>query len=336
MEQEVFIIDSHRGPYLSDPDIERGVLMPEARPVLSRVNSAEELVGLIDEAAAVISWHTIPLPGLVIERLKNCRGIVRAAVGFDNIDIECAARRGIPVANVPDYGTEEVADHTMALMLALVRRLHTVDRRARGGEWDWRAVGSVPRLRGMRLGLVGFGRIGSAVARRACAFGLQVSFHDPYVPSGVEKAHAVLRHETLNELLDWSQIVSVHVPLTAETRHLLGRAQFARLAPGTVLINTARGEVLDQRALIDSLGAGRVGQAGLDVLGDEPNVPAELRASDRVLLTSHSAFYADASLAELRQKAAASARRLLRGRPERNIVNGVASVPARRRDSTEE
>ena len=327
MEQQVFIVDSHRGPYLAEPDIEREVLMPEARPVLCRVNSAEELVGLIDDAAAVISWHTIPLPAFVIARLKNCRGIVRAAVGYDNIDIGCASRRGIPVATVPDYGTEEVADHTMALLLALVRQLHAADRRARRGEWDWRVVGRVPRLRGMRLGLVGFGRIGSAVARRAQAFGLHVAFYDPYVLSGVEKAAAVTRHETLDELLNWSQVVSIHVPLTAETHHLIGRAELARLTPGAVLINTARGEVFDQQALIDSLEAGRIGQVGLDVLSDEPNVPDALRTSERVLLTAHSAFYADASLAELRYKAAASALRLLRGQPERNIVNGTP--PAR-------
>ena len=186
----------------------------------------------------------------------------------------------------------------------------------------------------MRLGLIGFGRIGSAVARRAQAFGLGVAFYDPYVPSGTDKVHAVTRHETLEELLDWSQIVSVHVPLTAETRHLVGRAELARLTPETVLINTARGEVLDQEALIESLGARRIGLVGLDVLGDEPNVPEALRTSERVLLTAHSAFYSDAGLTELRYKAAASVLRLLRGQTERNIVNGVAGATTRRREGS--
>jgi C-terminal binding protein len=323
MNQEVLIIDSPRGSYLDEPDIEREVLGPVARATLCRVNGPEELVGLIDDADAVISWHTVALPAYVISRLKNCRGIVRAAVGYDNIDIDCAARRGVPVAVVPDYGTEEVADHTLALILALVRKLPVVDRHVRDGGWDWRAVGRVLRLRGARLGIVGFGRIGSAVARRAQAFGIEVAFYDPYTPSGVDKVHAVIRHETLNELLDWSQIVSIHVPLTAETRHLIGRAEMERMHPQTVLVNTARGEVIDQRALLDGLAAGRIGQLGLDVLGGEPDVPEALRTSERVLLTAHSAFYADASLTELRRKAAASARRLLLGLPERNIVNGV-------------
>jgi len=323
MKQEVIIVDSHHGPYLVEPDIEREVLSPEAEPVLYRVNSAEDLIGLIDNAAAIISWHTIPLPAFVIERLNNCRGIVRAAMGFDNIDIAFAAERGIPVAVVPDYGTEEVADHTMALMLALVRKLPIIDRLAKNGEWDWRGVGSVPRLRGLRLGIVGFGRIGTAVARRAQVFGFTTSFYDPYVPSGYDKVQAVMRHESLHELLEWAQVVSIHVPLNPETRHLIGTAELARLTPHAILVNTSRGEVIDQQALLDSLAENRIGQVGLDVLADEPNVPAAFRTSDRVLLTAHSAFYADASLAELRYKAAASVRRLLRGEPERNVVNGV-------------
>lgn len=327
MKQDVIIVDSPQVPYLVEPDIEREVLAPEANPVLCQVNSAKELIGLVDEAAAIISWHTIPLPSSVIAGLKNCRGIVRSAAGYDNIDINYAAQRGIPVAVVPDYGIEEVADHTMALLLALVRKLHVVGPRAKNGEWDWRVVGSVPRLRGFRLGLVGFGRIGSAVARRAQAFGLLVGFYDPYLPSGVDKVHGVTRHETLHELLDWSQAVSVHVPLTAETRHLIGPAELARLKAETVLINTARGEVIDQQALIESLAAGSIGQVGLDVLSSEPHVPDALRGSERVLLSAHSAFYADASLAEVRYKAAASVLRLLRGQPERNIVNGVPPKP---------
>jgi phosphoglycerate dehydrogenase-like enzyme len=325
MKREVIIVDSNHGPYLEEPDIEREVLGHEATPILVRVNSCDELIGIIDDAAAIISWHTIALPARVLENLKNCRGIVRAAMGFDNIDIAFAAKRGIPVAIVPDYGTEEVADHTMALLLALVRKLVTIDRFAKSGEWDWRGVGSVMRLRGTNLGIVGFGRIGSAVARRAQMFGLQVGFYDPYVPSGYDKVHAVTRHESLHGLLDWAQIVSVHVPLNAETRRLIGRAELARMTPQKVLINTSRGEVIDQEELIEALKENRIGQVGLDVLAGEPNVPAVFRTSDRVLLTAHSAFYADASLAELRYKAAASVRRLLRGERERNVVNGVTS-----------
>jgi len=319
----VMIVDSRRGGYLREPDIEREVLAGCAHADLFCVNAADELLGRIEEADAIISWHHIALQRELLTKLQHCRGIVRASVGYDNIDLTCAAACGIPVCNIPDYGTEEVADHTLALLLALARRLRLVDRSVREGGWDWRAIGSAPRLRGARLGIIGFGRIGSAVARRATAFGLAVGFYDPYVPSGVEKAHGVTRYETLLELLDWSQIVSLHVPLTDETRHLIGRVELARLTSETILINTARGEVIEQEALLECLAAGRLGQAGLDVLSEEPQVPDALRASDRVLLTAHSAFYADASLAELRSKAAAAARRFLLGQPERNLLNGV-------------
>jgi D-3-phosphoglycerate dehydrogenase/C-terminal binding protein len=320
---QVAIIDSVRGSYLLSPDIEREILEPYADVTLHRVKMPEELFGCIEETDGIISWHHIPIQRELIARLQHCRGIVRAGVGVDNVELAYAAERGIPVCNVPDYGTEEVADHTMALLLALVRKLRQLDLHARGGGWDWRTIGSVPRLRGTALGIIGFGRIGSAVARRAQAFGMSVGFYDPYVASGTEKAHGVTRYESLPELLDQSHIISIHVPLTTETFRLIGRAELQRMNEETILINTARGEIMDQEALIESLGAGKIGQVGLDVLSDEPRVPAELRSSDKVLLTAHAAFYADIALTELRHKAAASVLRLLQGRSERNVVNGV-------------
>lgn len=319
----VVIVDAHRGSYLVEPDIEARALEGVATPTLIRVSGPEELIGRIEHADAIISWHTIALPREIITRLSRCRGIVRAAMGVDNIDLACARERGIPVCNVPDYGTEEVADHTMALLLGLARNLRAVDLHCRAGGWDWRSIGRVPRLRGLNLGIVGFGRIGSAVARRAQAFGMHVGFFDPYVPSGVEKSHGVARYESLHEAIDASAILSLHVPLTPETRGMIGRAELARMSPRTIVINTCRGEVIDQRALIERLAEGGVGQLGLDVLAGEPEVPEALRTSDRTLLSAHSAFYADAALVELRRKAADTARRLLAGEPERNVVNAV-------------
>ena len=323
----VSIVDSHRGPYLETTDIEQEVLQPYARPVLHRVHVPEELLGHIEEADVIISWHTIPLQADLLRRLRQCRGIVRAAVGFDNIDIGCAGTLGIPVCVVPDYGTEEVADHTIALLLALVRNLRELDQHARSGGWDWRTIGRVPRLRGATLGIVGFGRIGRSVARRAQAFGLQVAFYDPYAPSGTEKVYGVTRYDTLDDLLEHARMLSLHVPLTDETHHLMGRRELERLSPDVILINTSRGEVIDQEALIAQVLAGRIGRVGLDVLAHEPHVPEAFRTSERVLLTAHSAFYADASLVELRYKAATVARRLLLGQPVRDIVNGVAVGP---------
>jgi len=321
----VAIIDSDKGNYIEDPDIERNILQPEADVSLYRVSNPEELIGCIEEYDGIISWHTVPLYANILSRLQCCRGIVRAAVGFDNIDIAFAASKGIPVCNIPDYGTEEVADHTFGLILALVRKISIVDSRVRKGLWDWRMIGSVSRIRGMTLGIVGFGRIGSAVAKRAHAFGLKVIFYDPYVPSGTEKAHGVTRVETLCELIDSAQIITIHVCLTEETRYLIGREELKHMTSETILINTSRGETIDQEALLESIESNSIGQVGLDVLINEPKVPDKLRISDKVLLTAHSAFYSDASLIELRLKAATIVKRLLSGQQSRTVVNGISN-----------
>jgi len=322
----VAIIDSRRGRYVETPDIEERVLGPDIGVELLRVETPEELHGHLEEIDGIISWHHISIGRELLVRLRRCRGIVRAAVGFDNIDLNSAAECQIPVCNVPDYGTEEVADHTLALLLGVVRRLRVLDEHCRQGGWDWRAIGRVQRLRGATLGILGFGRIGSAVARRAMAFGMDVVFYDPYLPSGVEKSHGVRRAETFEELLGQSSILSVHVPLTVETRRMVDERALALLPPGAVLINTARGPVVEQGALIAALASGRLDGAGLDVLASEPDVPEALRASNRVLLTAHAAFYADAALTELREKAARIVVRLLGGKSDRNLLNGVDRV----------
>lgn len=318
----IIVVDSWRGRYVEDTALEEGILGPELSVELVCVDRAEELFGRVEDVAGIISWHHIALDRELLPRLKRCRGIVRAGVGYDNVDLECAARCGIPVCNIPDYGTEEVADHTLALILGLIRRLRTVDRHCRQGGWEWRTIGAAPRIRGMQLGIVGFGRIGSAVARRAAAFGMEPAFYDPYVPSGVEKAHGVKRVESLQELLARSHILSMHVPLTQQTRGMIGARELMTLPQGSFLINTCRGPVVDQAALITALSSGHLGGAGLDVLATEPTVPEELRLMDSVLLTAHSAFYADEALVELRTKAAHCLRRLLRGERDRNVLNG--------------
>jgi phosphoglycerate dehydrogenase-like enzyme len=321
----IMVVDSRHGAYLREPDIESDILRSCGEVRLFCVDSAEEAIEELAISDAIISWHHIALRAPILARLRCCRGIVRASVGYDNIDLAAAAELKIPVCNVPDYGTEEVADHAMALILALVRKVRTLDLHCRQGGWEWRTAGRVPRLRGAALGIVGFGRIGSAVARRAAPFGMSVAFYDPYVPSGTDKAHGVVRCETLAELLERSLIVTLHVPLTAETLGIMGAREFGCMQPASILVNTSRGDVIVQDALRAALEDGLIGQAGLDVLSGEPEVPEWLRSSDRVLLTAHAAFYADAALTELRAKAARAARRLLLGEPERNIINGVPS-----------
>lgn len=319
----VYIVDSRRGHYLESSDMETEILN---QPVtICRVTSADELSGAIDDAAGLICWHHIPIEARILERLTRCRAIVRAGVGVDNVDLAAATRFGIAVANVPDYGTEEVADHTLALLLGAVRQLLPCDKHVREGGWDWRAIGQPLRLRGRVLGILGFGRIGAAVSRRAQAFGMRVVFYDPYVASGTDKVHGVERLDSVDEVCAVSDFLSIHTPFTPATKGLIGAAQLARMKPTATLINTARGAIVDTPALTRSLSSGRLAFAALDVVENEPEIPRELLDSPRVLLTPHAAFYATEGLRELRLKAAKHLLSLMQGHRVRDVVNTVAS-----------
>jgi phosphoglycerate dehydrogenase-like enzyme len=259
-----------------------------------------------------------------IAQLQHCKGIVRAGVGYNNIDIEAADRRGIPVCNVPDYGAEEVADHAIMMLLAVVRRLLPSHDSIRRGGWEVPIVYGVPRLRGRTLGLVGCGRIGTATAIRAKAFGLDVVFYDPYLAPGFEKAIGVRRASSAEELFEQSDYVSVHCYLDEDSRHLVNANRLARMRAGGVLVNTARGPIVDQEALIEALDSGHLAGAGLDVVEREPLDDDRLRSHPRVILTPHVAFYSVEGFLEMRRKSAEEVRRLLLGQPLRCPVNAAA------------
>lgn len=225
----------------------------------------------------------------VIEGLARCRAICAPSVGVEMVDVEAATERGIPVTNVPDAYTEEVADHAMALLLACARRLPACDRHVRKDEWGRvrPMLRELPRLYGQTLGLVGFGRIARAVARRAVPFGLRVAAHDPFIDQTVMTAMGVQPLQ-LDELLAASHFISLHTPSTASARGLIGEPQFAAMKPGVVLINTARAHAVDENALVRALQRGHVAFAGLDVFATEP-LPASspFCAVDNVILTPH-------------------------------------------------
>ena len=256
-----------------------------------------------------------------IDRLDGCRGIVRAGVGYNNIDVAAASRRGLFVCNVPDYGAEEVADHAIMLLLAVVRRLIPSHEAIRGGGWDVPIVHGTPRLRGRTLGLLGCGRIGTATALRAKAFGLDVVFYDPHVAPGYEKAIGARRAATAEELFERSQFISVHCYLDTSTHHLVNADLLGRMPADGVLVNTARGPVVDQEALLAALDSGRLIGAGLDVVEREPLDDDRLRRHPKVVLTPHVAFYSVEGFDEMRRKSAEEVRRLLLGEPPRCPVN---------------
>ena len=312
---------------------ERRVLGGLAEVAALRASREAELVGRIEKADALIVYHEIILTETTIDRLERCRLIVRAGVGVDNIEAACARQRGIPLVNVPDYGSEEVADTALAMLLSLARGVHLLNSRLRQGLPPWTYQHTVPlvRLRGRVLGIVGLGRIGTAMALRGKALGMDVAFYDPYKPDGHDKSLGIRRVETFEQLLAESLAVSLHCPLTPETRHMMDAAAIERMPRGSYLINTARGAVVDTLALPEALASGRLAGAGIDVLEKEPpsddhpllvawRDPAHA-AHHRLILNPHAAFYSEEGFLDMRIKAAEACRRAFLGQPLRNVVN---------------
>ena len=314
-----------------EPELE--ILGDVADLVPLGANSEEELVGRIEDADAIMLYHCLSITKLTLDRLKNCKLIVRGGIGIDNVDHIHARKCGIPVANVPDYGTEEVADSAIGMMLTLTRGIAHLNSLLRGnlGPWTYQLALPHQRLRGKVLGIVGFGRIGTAVALRGKAIGMDVAFYDPYIPDGKEKSIGVRRVTDLRELIEQAHVLTMHCPLTEETHHMIDAEAIAALPPGSFLINTSRGGVVDTDAIPDAIASEHLFGAVIDVLEIEPPAddnkliaawrdPAHL-AHHRVLVNPHSAFYCVQGELDIRTKAATACRCAVLGEPVRNVVN---------------
>jgi D-3-phosphoglycerate dehydrogenase/C-terminal binding protein len=312
---------------------EREVLDGLAELTALQARSESELVGRIEHADAIMVYHEVSLTRTTIERLEKCRVIVRGGVGFDNVDGVFARERGIALANTPDYGSEEVADSALGMLLSLTRGIHRANSvlRAEAAEWTYEVAAPLIRLRGRVLGIVGLGRIGTAMAVRGKALGMDVAFYDPYKPDGYDKALGIRRVEAFDELLGQSLVVSLHCPLTEETHHLIDAEALAILPSDSYLVNTARGGVVDYDAMLDSLVSGHLAGAGIDVLPLEPP-PSDSAllaawrdsghpAHHRLILNPHLAWYCEDGKRDMRRKAAEICRRALRDEPLRNVVN---------------
>ena len=273
------------------------------------------------DAHAHILWHGPRMDAAVIAQLKNSRVIIRNGVGFDTVDTAAAAKAGIPVCNVPDYGTEEVADHAIALILALYRQLFPLDAEAKQLGWKIEVAPKMRRLRTQTLGLVGLGRIGIATALRAKAFGFRVVFFDPYAPVGTRKAVGLEQVGSLDELLKISDTVSIHCPLSAETRGMIGAREIGLLRRGAFLVNTARGDIVQKAAVFAALRSGHLAGAGLDVVENEPLRTAEEAATPNLICTCHAAFCSPEGMIEMRTTSARIARAAVLGQPVWNRVN---------------
>ncbi len=295
--------------------------------------SEAELTGRIEHADAILLYHSLALTERTIARLEHCKLIVRCGVGFDNVDAAFARQRGIPLANIPDYGTEDVADSALGMALVLARGVAQLNSqlRADGGNWSYTPAAPLHRLRGRVFAIVGLGRIGTAVALRAKALGMDVAFYDPYVPDGREKSLGIRRAESLAELLAEAHIVSLHCPLTEETRHLINAGTLALLPRGAFLVNTSRGGTVDTSAIPPAIASGQLAGAALDVLAQEPPAADDPLlvawrdpshpAHHRLIINPHAAFYSEEGFLDMRIKGAQAVRRALTGQVVRTIVN---------------
>ena len=302
-------------------DVEESVL-GELGVTLVRAlgGSPDEVVDSAREADVILAGSLPRFPAEVLKALPRLKAIVRFGIGVDNIDQREAKARGIAVANVPDYCIPEVATHTVALILAAARRLLSASQSAREGRWAVDAVRPLPPCEAQTVGLVGFGRIAQGVATRLHPFGFRVAAADPAAHESVARALAV-EIVPFEALLAKADILSLHVPLTKATRHLLSRQALTQMKTGAYVINTARGGLIDEAALLEALDSGQLAGAALDVFEVEPPAADQpLLHHPRVMVTPHVAWYSERAAIDMRRKAAEEARRFLRGEPLRNPV----------------
>ena len=288
--------------------------------VLEKPETEAELIEKAGDADGLIVVDS-PVGRSVLESMPRLKVVLRTGVGVDVIDVDAATERGVAVISVPDLWIREVANHALGLLLACNRKLRLLDRSVRSGDWLPIIPPPVGSLHGETLGLLGMGRIGSALSRRAAALEMKLIAHDPYLPPSVF-AELGVESVSFDELLQRSDYVSIHSPLTEGTRHIFDEAAFKRMKRTAYLINTSRGPLVDEAALVRALREEWIAGAGLDVLESEPPDPDNpLLKMDNVILTPHSSYYSDAAIAELPVRCGQEVARVLTGRRPINLVN---------------
>jgi D-3-phosphoglycerate dehydrogenase len=301
--------------------IEQAVLADTCRKLRwLACRTEEDVIARCRDAEGLLIQYA-PLTRRVLAALRHCRVVARYGVGVDTVDLQAAADLRIAVCNVPDYGTNEVADHALGMMLCLTRRIERANRLVKAGHWDFRQMQPVHRHALQTLGIIGVGRIGSAMAMKAHALGMRVLGCDPYIAR--DRVPDCVTLVELDPLLRESDVVTVHCPLTEETRNLIDDARIGLMKPTAYLVNTARGSIVDETALERSLAANRLAGAAMDVLAREPGgVDHPLFRHENFLCTPHMAWYSEEAAQELKRKAAEEVRRVLRDEAPRYQVNG--------------
>ena len=306
-----------------DLDLERGIFAAANIEVATAQCRSEEAVIEAARGCSALLVQYAPVTERVLAALPQIGLVSRFGAGYDTVDPAACARHGVWLSNSPDYGVGEVATHALAMALALMRHLPFYDRDVKSGNWHYLSPGRIRRASGLTVGILGLGRIGKRFAHLARnSFGRVIAC-DPYIIDGDFPAY--VERVTLPQLFETADVISLHVPLTAETRGMVGGALLDRLRPGAILVNTARGAVVDIDALLTALDSGRVSAAGLDVLPSEPLATDHpLARHPRVLLTPHAAFYSIEAEVELRRKAALNIVQWAKdGRPAYCVVPGT-------------
>ncbi|SMX47835.1 C-terminal binding protein [Maliponia aquimaris] len=317
-----------------DVDIETAILRDAGAEVVAlQAKSETDLAMHAADCAAMMNQYA-RIGRTTIERMTQCRVIARYGVGVDIVDVEAATERGILVTNVRDYCTEEVADHAIALWMALARRLFDYDRATHQGIWQWQSGKPINRLRGRTMGIVSFGKIGQAIAERARAFGVEIIAFDPFLPADVVARHGAELVDKAG-LLARSDYILMQAPMNPDTRHFLSDAEFAAMKPGAILVNTGRGPTVDNKALYRALTTGTLAGAGLDDPEEEPAKRSHWSPADNpiftlpnVVVTPHAAYYSEESIRAARENAASEVARVLTGQPPKFPVNADALASA--------
>lgn len=282
-----------------------------ARVAIAPKSDRSALLAMVKSADAVLNCYA-PVDAELIGAMQNCRIIARSGIGTDTIDIAAASGKGIKVTNVPDYCVQEVADHAASLMLALLRGIHVGARQTASGKWNLDAIRPLHRIQGQVLGLVGFGKIGAALAQRAAALQMRVVYFDPFFNG--DAGAGIQRATSLEALLAISDVVSLHAPFSEATRHMLNQRTIRSMRKGALLINTSRGGLIDTKAVLGALDDNHLGGVGLDVLEEETGSAAALFSKfPNAIVTPHAAFYSEEAMVELQTKCSEDILRALLG-----------------------
>jgi D-3-phosphoglycerate dehydrogenase len=297
-------------------NIERDLLSRIGADLIVASGEIDDVLEVASDADAILNTY-LPWSSESISRLEKCQIIARYGIGFDNVDLEAAAEAGIVVTNVPDYSVEEVATHALALILTSLRKILAADRSVREGTWSIDDFRPIRRLSTLTVGLVGYGRIARQIAAPLQALGTNIVAHDPYLEPGPDLAPLV----SLEELLSTSDIISLHSPLTDETRGMIGAEELKSMKPEAILVNTSRGPLVDLDALATALRDGQIAGAGLDVFDVEPLDPKRVEGVPNLTITPHMAYYSEQALEESQRKAATQVIKVLTGEKPDYRVN---------------